>query len=342
MEEERADGQVEAQTDGQAGAVLENRANPRYPVDESAALLLVNHGRSIAGQMIDLSVSGCRLRTPFPFTAGTKTQVEIAFRVHGKAFRFDGVVEWARARHLGVRFVGVPLRRQLELFDLFLESEADLAGKAAQAAAKAFAMQPLSKSPSRTGAQPAHNQTDRKTKIQPFAASASPGNSPHAAPDPEMNSRQKLPEQTVPASRPPHLQPGARHRGYDRRTQSRVAVDTSVDIILLHVGSRIPGRIQDLSVGGCRIHTDDPFPVGIYTRVETEFRLQGISFRLIGVVQAVHDEQRQLVGIRFLDLSARKREQVELLIREIEAERTEQSETDAAGGGASAGEAMGV
>jgi hypothetical protein len=58
--------------------------------------------------------------------------------------------------------------------------------------------------------------------------------------------------------------------------------------------------------------------VGIYTRVETEFRIGGLPFRLGGVIQAVHDRDRRNVGIRFLDVSARKREQVEHLIEEIE------------------------
>jgi len=57
------------------------------------------------------------------------------------------------------------------------------------------------------------------------------------------------------------------------------------------------------------------FPVGIFTRVEIEFRLEGLPFRLGGVIQAIHD--RHTVGIRFLDLSNRKREQIEDLIAEI-------------------------
>jgi hypothetical protein len=39
-------------------------------------------------------------------------------------------------------------------------------------------------------------------------------------------------------------------------------------------------------------------------------------FRLGGVIQAIHD--RHHVGIRFLDMSSRKKEQLELLIEEIE------------------------
>jgi hypothetical protein len=64
--------------------------------------------------------------------------------------------------------------------------------------------------------------------------------------------------------------------------------------------------------------------VGIYTRVETEFLLEGLPFRLGGVIQAIHDRNRRLIGIRFLDVSARKREQLEQLIQEIEQMQREQ------------------
>jgi len=75
------------------------------------------------------------------------------------------------------------------------------------------------------------------------------------------------------------------------------------------------GRLVDLSTGGCRIWTESRFLVGIYTRVETEFRVDGQPFRLGGVIQATHD--RNQVGIRFLDMSDRKREQVEELIEDL-------------------------
>jgi hypothetical protein len=63
--------------------------------------------------------------------------------------------------------------------------------------------------------------------------------------------------------------------------------------------------------------------------VETEFRIEGLPFRLGGVIQAVHDRDRRNVGIRFLDVSARKREQVEQLIEEIEELRARQGQAKA-------------
>jgi len=102
----------------------------------------------------------------------------------------------------------------------------------------------------------------------------------------------------------------------ERRADPRYGVDTSSVITLVKIGSKIAGHIVDLSLGGCRIHTVDRFPVGIYTRVEIEFRLHGMPLLLGGVIQAIHD--RNHIGIRFLDVSPRKREQVALLIEELE------------------------
>jgi hypothetical protein len=107
----------------------------------------------------------------------------------------------------------------------------------------------------------------------------------------------------------------AKPTGRDRREVTREAVDTTAVIVLVKIASRLPGRILDLSLSGCRIRTDERFPVGIYTQVETEFRIAGLPVRLGGVVQAIHD--KHTVGIRFLDMSSRKREQVEELIRDI-------------------------
>lgn len=115
----------------------------------------------------------------------------------------------------------------------------------------------------------------------------------------------------------PAPEPRKKPVGRERRQQSRHEVDTTATIFLVNVASTLRGRILDLSLAGCRIRTDEHFPVGIYTRVEAEFRYQGLPFRLGGVIQAIHN--RDTVGIRFLDMSQRKREQLLELIEEIDA-----------------------
>jgi c-di-GMP-binding flagellar brake protein YcgR len=105
----------------------------------------------------------------------------------------------------------------------------------------------------------------------------------------------------------------------DRRAHSRYGVYASAVVYLVKIGSSIQGRVLDLSLSGCRIRTKGRMTVGIYRQVEVEFRLDGLPFRLGGVLQAFHD--RQTVGIRFIDMSNRKRDQLEQLIRDIEEKR---------------------
>jgi len=101
----------------------------------------------------------------------------------------------------------------------------------------------------------------------------------------------------VPNSEPPN------NMGRERRLTPRHPVDSAASVFLLDVRSRIEGRIVDVSLGGCRIRSKNRFPTGIYRRVEVEFALDGMPFRLAGVVQAVHD--RHTIGIRLLNLSER-------------------------------------
>jgi len=101
-----------------------------------------------------------------------------------------------------------------------------------------------------------------------------------------------------------------------RRFEPRHDVATSAVIHLINLAADVQGRLIDLSPGGCRIRTDRRFPVGVFRRVEVEFRIEGLPFRFGGVTQAIYDPFN--VGIRFLDLSDRKREQLLHLIEEIE------------------------
>ncbi len=102
----------------------------------------------------------------------------------------------------------------------------------------------------------------------------------------------------------------------ERRKESRHSVDGTAALTLLDTAIRLRGRILDLSMSGCQFRTDDCFPMGIYRRAEIEFQLDGLPFRIAGVTQSIHKPNR--VGVRFLDMSERKRLQLEELIAEIE------------------------
>jgi hypothetical protein len=299
---------AEGKTANQAARSPQRRTHPRHEVDEDATLLLLSQNSRISCRVTDISADGCRLRTGSPFVAGVRIRVEVAFHIRGIAFRFSGVSTWTLDKHVvGIHFVDVPLRRRDELAEVLSEVEAEELARAKKALAGQIAAQ---------------------------APRVLPISKPLAGPLPKLEPIAKPQLLSMPQSLP-NLQPAAPTAstkpadpskpavpsGRDRRAQSRHAVDTTVMILLINIASQVYGRILDLSVGGCRIHTNERFPVGIYTRVEVEFHLEGLPFRLGGVIQAIHDQGRQLVGIRFLDMSARKLEQVEQLMEEIEETR---------------------
>jgi len=301
----------------------DRRADPRFNVDEDAHLLLVKSNSSFLCHIVDLSLNGCRIRTWERFLAGSMVRVEVTFKVRGVPFRFSGVTQWTDGHYLiGVRFVDVPARRRGELAEALCEVKAAKAAKAAEKAAGERAAEEWAAAKKaveeKAAALKAAEQKAAALKVaMEQAAVLETAEAGQAKKEALRPSAAQLPDQTRVAQAPEAVRPKPGKR--ERREESREAVDTSAIIFLVNVASRLSGRILDLSVGGCRIRTDDRFPVGIYTRVETEFRLEGLPFRLGGVIQAIHD--RNTVGIRFLDMSSRKREQVEQLIDEIHESR---------------------
>jgi len=314
---------VEESAEEQAGEQPQRRATPRLSVDGPASLLVVKHELRVACRVVDLSRGGCRIRTEEKFLAGPQSRVEVSFTVNGLIFRLNGLTQWADGAHeLGIRFVDVTSRRMDELVELLTEVEEENAAKAAKLAAEAQALAALAEAPPEAEPEPVLEdlpaprvESEPETEAVVGAAAGAAAEVSNEA----VAARDSEPEPA--AAEPAYLRtdPGAgKLPKRERRAQSRYEVDTSAAIYLINVGSRLNGRIVDLSVGGCRIRTMEHFPVGIYTRVETEFRLEGLPFRLGGVIQAVHDRGRFNIGIRFLDMSERKREQLEQLIREIE------------------------
>jgi len=295
----------------------ERRKHPRHGADDEVSLLLVKQGVHVSGHLVDMSLKGCRMRFPQKFTAAIQVRVELAFKVHGIAFRFCGVIEWAGGNMIGIRFVDMTSRREEELVEVLAELAEDAAAAAQKLAAEMAA--PAAES-AKQGA--AKQPVEAASQKQPGSGTGAQ-QAPLPPPAPARGAAGPIEQKPAGA---PHA---AKPTGRDRRTQGRHDVDTSAAILLVNVASRLHGRILNLSAGGCRIRTDERFPVGIYTRVETEFNLEGMPFRLGGVVQAIQD--RHHVGIRFLDMSDRRRQQIEQLIDELEElrerEKTQEGQT---------------
>jgi len=273
----------------------EHRTVSRYGVDEDAHLLLVKQSSIVPCRILDLSLDGCRLYSPERLPVESMMCVEVNFKVKGLPFRFSGLVQWTDCQHLaGIRFANVPRRRRGELVETLSEIRAETVAMGAGGISKKQTVE--------RHAEPVMREQPAAPK--PVMAVNQPGQeaqSPVQA-APAMTAQMQTPASAKPIKR-------------ERRQAFRETVDTSAVIDLIKMASRLQGRILDLSLSGCRIRTDEAFPVGIYTRIEVEFHLDGLPFRLGGVIQDLHD--RRTVGIRFLDLSSRKRDQVEQLIEEI-------------------------
>ena len=324
-------------------APTDRRTHPRYAVDADATLVVVNQGATIRGRIFEISADGCRISAEKRQCFGVPAGIEIISKINGIGFRLGGTLQWFdNQQTAGIQFAPMAPRRRDALLELLAELDAEeqarLAKEAAKAAeesaAEAEATEEAEAGQEKTGeAQSEAAWVDEKdmqvngslpvATPRPSVASlpakptASTGRTGAKIAEPAVK-----PRETADAAKPPGLeveQAAAKPAlvpKRERRAQARHSVDTHALIFLIDVRSQVSGRILDLSMGGCRIRTDERFPVGIYRRVEAEFQLDGLPFRLLGVVQSLHDKFN--VGIRFLDMSSRKREQLQLLIDEIE------------------------
>ena len=282
-EEEPAAASCPDQGDGTEDQAKDRRNRLRLTVDEDFSLMLVGHGLPLQGRILDLSQEGCRLSTRERFTAGAKMQVEMAFSVNGVAFRIRGLVQWTDSEHLmGIRFLELTPRRREQLAEVISDLDA---------AAAAEKQRQVKLKAEKEAERLAREQALAKVhpSAQPFEAGLT------------------LDELSLPPLEPIDQQ---------RSVHLTRELSSTAAIFLIKTGSRLTGRLRDLSLNGCRILTDEKLPVGIYTLVEPEFTFDGGLTRLSGVVQAIHDGHD--VEIRFLELTERKRKQVELLIGEIE------------------------
>jgi len=115
----------------------------------------------------------------------------------------------------------------------------------------------------------------------------------------------------------------------ERREDTPVAVDEEAMLLLLKHGSRVPCRIVDLSLSGCRMSTPERFLAGVLVRVEATFKVCGIAFRFNGVTESINGQN--VVGIRFTDLTSRRRDELAEVLCEVAAENAAKAAKQLAG-----------
>lgn len=275
----------------------ERRTAPRFALDESVAVHPISGATKLQGRIRDLSAGGCRLEVDTRMLTGAMLRVEIQFQIHGYTFRLVGVTAGRRTKtSLGIRFVDLSERRRAELVELLAKLETDAQQTAKHPAA-----------PTTTPNSPA---LSKSVEVSFHGAQSQATNAAMSSDRSRATPAPTLAVQVPVAQGAPTAATG------DRRAFRRLRVDTRARLHLVKTGIQMTGAIQDLSMAGCRIVTEEPFNVGIYVRVEAEFFLHGLPFRLGGVSQAIIN--KKTIGVRFLDMSDRKREQLAELIQEIQ------------------------
>lgn len=289
----------------------ERRAYPRYAVDCEAEVIPVSGSARIKGRLTDVSLGGCRMVAEQRYTAGILVRAEVQFQLRGIAFRIVGVTVGSRdPRIFAVRFLDMPERRRRELAEVLEEvaaCNAEQTAIAESAPVAATAVEPISYKEIREIGKIASNATVAAERH----GGAISNSIIHEIPEQIANPADAA---AVKESKP--ILPAKPEGKQERRAQSRHTVDTSAKLLLVKTAISMPGRIVNLSLGGCRIRTEERFNVGIYVRVEAEFYLHGLPFRVGGVSQAILD--KNTIGVRFLDMSDRRREQLAELIAEID------------------------
>jgi hypothetical protein len=114
----------------------------------------------------------------------------------------------------------------------------------------------------------------------------------------------------------------------NRRTAPRHGLDEEASLLLVNHGSTVSCRVVDLSVCGCCLRTKERFAAGSMVHVEVTFRARGLAFRFGGMTQWT--DGRNMVGIRFMDVPLRRREELVEALYEVAAENAAKASQKAA------------
>jgi len=113
----------------------------------------------------------------------------------------------------------------------------------------------------------------------------------------------------------------------ERRASPREAVEEPAAIVILEQGVGFRCSVLDLSLSGCRLHSSLRFPGNAWDRIEISFKLRGISLRFNGEIQWI--DGRQKVGIRFTNLTARRKTELAEVLAEVRAYNQARAEMEA-------------
>ncbi len=278
-----------SRAEGRDAGGRDRRVDERFDMERAPGVLL-HRGESLPCEMLDVSLSGCRLRTLRPFTAGALESVKVVMTIQGMVLSIWGITQWTSwDRVVGVRFIHPTGRTRNQLAGLLtclLDESAAEVVKRAVAAASREAGSPII------------------ALEHPLAVE----------PEPEVAEVAEEEEfQLPPPPPPPKKRPELRS---EHRVLRLEEGDSPAVLYLVAEGVTLGGSVLDVSQDGCLMRLTRATEVRLKAQAEVDFHLRGLPFRLPGTTRETHEDR--LVEIGFTEMSRRKREDLAQLIMELD------------------------
>jgi hypothetical protein len=253
------------------------RKHPRYKLSDVHGELI--HGESrVPCQALDISLSGCSLQTRKPFHPGALAPVEVVLYLMGMVLHIGGVTQWMRR---GCQ-IGVCFKHECSHSEYQLEGLIScLAGERTAESVKELVASRI---------------------LNPWMGDVLAMQPPEAEP-----AALDLPGGPLPYDRRVHCGEG--------RLRTQTEGEWPVVIRPPDHRFNLRGSILDLSLGGCTVQTDAPFPGELHDSLEVSFGMQFMHLLVGGVTQAIYDPQS--LGIQFTQTGSRRREELQRMIAEL-------------------------
>lgn len=272
-----------------SGSGRDRRVDDRFDL-EHAPGTLIHKGTGIPCEMMDISLSGCRLRSLRPFTAGSLESVRVVLTIHGMVLSIWGITQWTTWDDtVGVRFIYPTARARNQVAGLLtclLDKNAAEVVKRAVAEAQRREDSPI------------------LALEYPLPVESELEN--------EAVEEEEEEFQEPPAPPPPPKRVELRS---EYKVLSLEEGDSPAMLHLVADEAVLQGNVMDVSQDGCLIRLTRVSQVRLNAQVEVDFHLRGLPFRLPGMTREMHGDG--LVEIRFTEMSRRKRDDLAQVIGEL-------------------------
>jgi hypothetical protein len=103
--------------------------------------------------------------------------------------------------------------------------------------------------------------------------------------------------------------------GKERRIHHRYDIEANAKLAVVNSDCNLECTVLELSLGGCRVHTELPSTIELGTQVEVQFVSCGYPLRMPAKIQGKHGDH--ILGLKYLEMSTRIRERLKSLIWEV-------------------------